>query len=106
MLIWVACPFLYQIKLNTIAVFEGNETEGLFIEEIKFIFTLLPLFLPFLFFFSPGVKCLSVLIMVGAYVGIFVYLTREANKMINAENAKLQKELEEQKKREELGRWK
>ena len=69
--------------------------------------------IPFIFFFSNNVKLVSVaLFVVIRLIGklftlcINILEVRDESKRLNGENIQYQKELEEQKKREEMGQWK
>ncbi len=75
--------------------------------EIKTVLLVAPIYLPFIFFFSYAAKLFIPLLMflIGA-VWLYLHSTRELNKMLDEHNAELAEELEEQKKKEELGRWK
>ena len=106
MVIWVAIPFVHQYKSNFISVLDGKETEWLSMYELKLIFAVLPLFLPFVFFFSNGIKACSALIIPIAYFSFIAYFVNVSKKAEKEDRARIEKELEEQKKREELGRWK
>ena len=106
MVVWIAIRIIYQYKWNFISVLEGNETEWFSAYELKLVFAVLPIFLPFVFFFSNGIKACSGLIIPIAYFGFIAYLVNRSNKAEKEHRDIIEKELEEQKKREELGRWK
>ncbi|MBQ8432434.1 MAG: hypothetical protein IJX28_06080 [Clostridia bacterium] len=65
-----------------------------------------PLLLPFVCFFSTWAKLLSILVFFGGFVGGAVFYRLRHRKEYEARFAKEANELEEQKKREELGKWK
>ena len=66
----------------------------------------IPLMLPFVWFFSAGVKLLSILVFLFAFTGGMIWYRLRHGKDYQARFAKENKELEEQQKREELGKWK
>ena len=66
----------------------------------------IPLMLPFVWFFSAGVKLLSILVFLLAFTGGMIWYRLRHGKDYQARFAKENKELEEQQKREELGKWK
>lgn len=66
----------------------------------------IPLMLPFVWFFSAGVKLLSILVFLLAFTGGMLWYRLRHGKEYHARFTKENKELEEQQKREELGRWK
>ena len=66
----------------------------------------IPLMLPFVWFFSSGVKLLSILVFLMAFVGGMLFYRLRHGKEYHARFDKESKELEEQKQREELGKWK
>lgn len=66
----------------------------------------LPLYLPFVFFFSSWVKLLSFLLFTVSFIAGPVYYRIKHKTALNERYAKEDRELEEQKKRESLGKWK
>ena len=66
----------------------------------------IPLMLPFVWFFSAGVKLLSILVFLLAFAGGMIWYRLRHGKEYHARFAKENRELEEQQKREELGQWK
>lgn len=69
--------------------------------------------IPFVFFFTVGAKWASIALLlipttIGSAIAIFLNFKElhDDVKMLGEENERHKKELEEQKKREELGRWK
>ena len=66
----------------------------------------IPLMIPFVWFFSAGVKLLSILVFLLAFTGGMIWYRLRHGKDYQARFAKENKELEEQQKREELGKWK
>ena len=66
----------------------------------------IPWMLPFVWFFSAGVKLISILVFLLAFTGGMIWYRLRHRKEYEARFAKENKELEEQRKREELGQWK
>ena len=66
----------------------------------------IPLMLPFVWFFSTGVKLLSILVFLLAFTGGMIWYRLRHGKEYRARFDQENKELEEQRKREELGKWK
>ena len=66
----------------------------------------IPLMIPFVWFFSAGVKLISILVFLLAFTGGMLWYRLRHRKEYGARFAKENKELEEQRKREELGKWK
>ena len=66
----------------------------------------IPLMIPFVWFFSAGVKLLSILVFLLAFTGGMIWYRLRHGKDYQTRFAKENKELEEQQKREELGKWK
>ena len=66
----------------------------------------IPLMLPFVWFFSSWGKLLSILVFLLAFTGGMIWYRLRHRKEYEARFAKEDKELEEQRKREELGKWK
>ena len=66
----------------------------------------IPWFLPFVLFFSTGIKMLSLLVFFAAFTGGAIYYRIRHSKDLQSRFAKEADELEEQKKRESLGKWK
>ena len=71
-----------------------------------FLWICAPLQLPFVLFFGNGIKALSILIyLIGFGSGALVYRCKNRN-ALHARVRAEQKELEDQKKNESLGKWK
>ncbi len=65
-----------------------------------------PLYLPFVLFFSSWVKLLSMILFMASVAGGAIYFRLRYGRELHARYDKEKKELDEQKRREELGRWK
>ena len=68
----------------------------------KAFFVITPLFLPFVLFFDVVIKILSCSMWIPVAIGALICSFRVTNERIR----KREKEREEQKRREELGKWK
>ena len=72
----------------------------------NFLWLCAPLQLPFVLFFGNGIKALSILIyLIGLGGGALVYRLKYKDQLRDRITAE-QKELEDQKKNESLGKWK
>ncbi len=68
---------------------------------------LIPLLVPMIFFFGDVAKALlSVAVYLGGTVAILIYYFRQELKAVKAQSVRHEKELEEQKRREEMGFYK
>ena len=71
----------------------------------SFLFATIPWMIPFILFFPPFVKVLSILVyIVGLIGGILLYRIKNKGKILNRMNAE-EMERQEQEKREQLGKW-
>lgn len=86
--------------------FNDNEQAQISKYTSKALLIIIPFMIPFVLFFVSPLKAVSIFIYIlGLIIGPVVYRIENRDKLrhrINSEN----KELEEQKKREELGEWK
>lgn len=71
-----------------------------------FLFATIPWMIPFIIFFASPVKALAILVyFIGLIGGLVIYRFRNKGKIANRMTAE-EKERQEQKKNEELGKWK
>lgn len=86
--------------------FTENEQAQLSKYTSKTLLLVIPFIVPFIFYFTSGLKLITILFYVlSLIIGPVVYRIKnkdDLNRRIN----KQKKELEEQKKREEMGDWK
>ena len=87
--------------------FTEEEWERVSIYTARVNAAALPLYIPFVFFFPLRIKILvSVLIFMISMIGGAVFYRLKFRKELNSRFEKERKELEDQKKLEELGKWK
>ncbi len=72
----------------------------------KIFLACIPVILPFIFFFPLGAKISSGLFLLIPYAATTIYCIVVIKKEIDTHNDKLQQQLNEQQKQEELGKWK
>lgn len=66
----------------------------------------IPLYLPFIWFFSSWVKLLSILLFLLAFIGSNAVFRIKHGKECQSRNDREKNELQKQKRKEELGQWK
>ena len=72
----------------------------------SFLFAAIPWIIPFLLFFSPIIKVLSVLVyLIGLIGGTITFQIKNKGKIIRRINSE-EMERQEQEKKEQLGKWK
>ncbi len=107
--VFQAVYFNKHNELNTTAYGSGftkNEEAELSKYTSKSLLSVIPVMIPFILFFDSLLKIISVLLYIFGFIaGPVIYKIKhrdDLNSRINREK----KELEEQKKREEMGNWK
>jgi len=71
----------------------------------SFLFATIPWMIPFVLFFSSIVKVLSILVyIIGLVGGLILYRVKNKGKIVNRMDVE-EKELQEQEKKEQLGKW-
>lgn len=86
--------------------FNTEEENLILIYSSNSLFTLSPFLIPFVLFFPSLVKLISLLVFVmGFALGAVVFRIKNKNKIIERYEAE-REELNQQKKNEELGKWK
>ena len=66
----------------------------------------IPLYLPFIWFFSSWIKLLSILLFLLTFIGSSAVFRIKHGKALQSRNEKEKNELQKQKRKEELGQWK
>lgn len=83
-----------------------NEENSMFRCASTFLFATIPWMIPFILFFPPFAKVLSVLVyIVGLVGGLLLYRIKNKGSIMNRMDAE-ETERREQEKREQLGQWK
>ncbi len=83
-----------------------KEKEGMYLCMSRAFLVAVPLFVPFIFFFSKWIKILSVLIMFLTFIGGGLYFRIKHGKKVKHRWTGESEELKEQKKKEEMGKFK
>ena len=99
-------PHKKDFNTNNNSDLTEKEWENMTSYMIASYLIFIPFMLPFVWFFSSWGKLLSILVFLLAFTGGMVYYRLRHGKEYRSRFDKEDKELEEQKKREELGKWK
>lgn len=71
----------------------------------SFLFATIPWMIPFVLFFPAIVKVLSILVyIIGLVGGLILYRVKNKGEIVNRMDVE-EKELQEQEKKEQLGKW-
>lgn len=71
-----------------------------------FLLAAIPLMIPFIIFFSSAVKALSIIVYIGSLLGGGIFYRLKNKDKIKNRIENENKELKEQEKKEQLGKWK
>ena len=83
----------------------ADEENKLLSSGSSFLFATIPWMIPFVLFFPAIVKVLSILVyIIGLVGGLILYRIKNKGKIVNRINTG-EKERQEQKKKEQLGKW-
>lgn len=84
-----------------------ENVKAAYIDYIKGLPYLYPVFLPFVFFFSDITKfiCLCLILLIGFFAA-FIYCFKTSSRELEQSKKKMNEELERQKRNEELGKFK
>ena len=83
----------------------ADEENKLLCSGSSFLFATIPWMIPFVLFFPPIVKALSILVyIIGLVGGLILYRIKNKGKIVNRINAE-EKERQEQENKEQLGKW-
>ena len=99
-------PTKREFHSNNDSDLTDAEWEQMMQYSIRSYLVFIPFLIPFICFFSHWGKMLSIPVFFAAFVGGAVAYRIRHQKEYKARFAKEDKELEEQRKREELGKWK
>ena len=83
----------------------ADEENKLLSSGSSFLFATIPWMIPFVLFFPAIVKVLSILVyIIGLVGGLILYRVKNKGEIVNRMDVE-EKELQEQEKKEQLGKW-